>query len=243
VSKRETLLLIDAGASLMEALSQRLRAIGYRALRTKNVEQGYAALSDRRFTIRVAVIPPDLLVPDLARALETLCAPAGKTALRFLATGTQPDANERHLLRRAGVDLALWDPFDDHTLQFQVNRASAEGKSPPRRRQAVRVPNSWPVRVATGKREKQARIYSVSAQGAYLATPRPSLPNALIHFSLPLPSGDLRLSGEVVMTNVPGNLARGNLPLGMGVRFKGTTRETEGSILAYTEERAQKLLV
>ena len=47
VSKRETLLLIDAGASPMEGLSQRLRAIGYRVLRTKNVEQGYAALSDR----------------------------------------------------------------------------------------------------------------------------------------------------------------------------------------------------
>jgi hypothetical protein len=141
------------------------------------------------------------------------------------------------------VELALWVPFDDHTLQFQVNRASAVGKSPPSRRQALRVPNNWPVRVATGKREKQARIYSVSAQGAYLATSRPSLPKALIHFSLPLPSGDLRLAGEVVMTNVPGNLVRGNLPVGMGVRFKGMARETEQSILAYAEERAETLLV
>jgi hypothetical protein len=243
VSKRETLLLIDAGAGLMEALSQRLRAIGYRVLRTKNVEQGYAALSDRRFAIRAALIPPDLPVPDLARALEALRVPAGKKALRFLATGPKPDAGERRLLRGAGVGLALWEPFDDHTLQFQVNRASAEGNSPARRRQALRVPNNWPVRVATGRRQKQARIYSVSAQGAYLATSRPSLPRALIHFSLPLPSGDLRISGEVVMTNVPGNLVRGNLPVGMGVRFRGTTHESEQSILAYTDERAEALLV
>jgi len=42
-----------------------------------------------------------------------------------------------------------------------------------------------------------------------------------------LPSGDRRISGEVVMTNVPGNLVRGNLPVGMGVRFTGHDRETE----------------
>jgi response regulator RpfG family c-di-GMP phosphodiesterase len=243
VPKRDTLLLIDTGVGLMETLSQRLRAIGYRVLRTKNVEQGYAALCDRRFDIRVGLIPPDLPVPDLARALEALRVPTGKRAPRFLATGAKPEAAERQLLRGAGVELALWVPFDDHTLQFQVNRASAVGKSPPRRRQALRVPNNWPVRVATGKREKQARIYSVSAQGAYLATSRPSLPKALIHFSLPLPSGDLRLAGEVVMTNVPGNLVRGNLPVGMGVRFKGMARETEHSILTYAEERAETLLV
>ena len=82
MSRRETLLLIDAGASPMEALSQRLRAIGYRVLRTKNVEQGYAALSDRRFAIGVALIPPDLPVPDLPRALEVLRAPEGKTGAR-----------------------------------------------------------------------------------------------------------------------------------------------------------------
>ena len=107
----------------------------------------------------------------------------------------------------------------------------------------MRVPTNWPVSVTTGKREKQAKIYCLSAEGAYLATPRPSLPKALIHFSLPLASGDLRLSGEVVMTNVPGNLVRGNLPVGMGVRFTGNTREIERSILAYTEERARTLLV
>jgi hypothetical protein len=60
---------------------------------------------------------------------------------------------------------------------------------------------------------------------------------------LPLPSCDLRLSGEVVMTNVPGNLVRGNLPVGMGVRFTGHSRKVEKSLLAFTEERARALLV
>jgi len=243
VSRRETLLLIDAGANSMEELSQRLRALGYRVLRTKTVEQGHAALSDRRFAMAVALIPPDLPVPDLGRGLVALRTPSIRGELRLVVTGTRPDSNERSLLRQAGIQSALWEPFDDHTLQFLINGALAGGAQAPRKRQAVRVPTNWPVRVTTGKREKQAKIYCVSAQGAYLATPRPSLPKALIHFSLPLPSGDLRLSGEVVMTNVPGNLVRGNLPVGMGVRFTGHSREIEESILVFTEERARGLRV
>jgi hypothetical protein len=227
----------------MEELSGRLRQLGYRVLRTKTVEQGHAALSDLRFAMSVAVIPRDLPVPDLDRALAALRAQAGKRTLRFIVTGTRPPDDERGLLRRAGVEFALWEPFDDHTLQFQINRAMDEDPSSARKRQAVRVPTNWPVRVTTGKREKQAKIYCLSAQGAYLATPRPSLPKALIHFSLPLPSGDLRISGEVVMTNVPGNLARGNLPVGMGVRFTGHNREVQQSILAFTEERGRVLRV
>jgi hypothetical protein len=107
----------------------------------------------------------------------------------------------------------------------------------------VRVPTNWPVRVTTGKREKHAKIYCVSAEGAFLATPRPSLPKALVHFSLPLPTGEVRLSGEVVMTNVPGNLVRENLPAGMGVRFTGYSREIERSLLAFTDERQLALRV
>jgi hypothetical protein len=227
----------------MAGLSLRLRELGYRVLRTKTLEQGRAALCDVRFDMSLALIPPDLPVPDLDPAIAALRAAARARVLRFIACGMRPDASERSLLRNAGVEFALWEPFDDHTLQFQVNRALAESTPPPRRRHAVRVPTNLPVRVTSGRREKQARVYCLSAEGAYLATPRPSLPRAMIHFSLPLPSGELRLSGEVVMTNVPGNLMRRNLPAGMGVRFTGHTREATASILEFTEARARALVV
>ncbi len=227
----------------MEELSSRLREFDYRSLRTKTVEQGQAALSDPRFAVAAALVPPDLPTPDLDRTLAALRASAGKQVLPLIVTGTRPDAHERSLLRRAGLEFALWEPFDDHTLQFQINRVIAEASPPPSARHAARVPLNWPVRVRTGGREKHAKVYCVSAQGVYLATPRPSLPRALIHFSLPLPSGELRLSGKVVMTNVPGNLGRGNLPVGMGVRFTGQSPESERSLLAFTEERLQVLRV
>ncbi len=243
MARYRTLLLIDAGASRMEELSQRLREFDYRALRTKTVEQGQAALSDSRFAVAAALIPPDLPTPDLGRALAALRDAAGQRELPLIVTGPRPDAHERSLLRHAGLEFALWEPFDDHTLQFQVNRAIAVASPPPSARHAERVPLNWPVRVRSGGREKPAKLYCVSAQGAYLATPRPSLPRALIHFSLPLPSGELRLSGKVVMTTVPGNLGRRNRPVGMGVRFTGQSPESERSLLAFTEERLQALRV
>jgi hypothetical protein len=47
----------------------------------------------------------------------------------------------------------------------------------------------------------------------------------------------------VVTTNVPGNLRRRNLPLGMGLRFLGLRIETERVLERYTEERALDLVV
>ena len=43
------------------------------------------------------------------------------------------------------------------------------------------------------------------------------------------------------MTNVPGNLAKKNLPIGMGVRFRAVDSEISAALEAYTEERAAQL--
>jgi hypothetical protein len=46
-----------------------------------------------------------------------------------------------------------------------------------------------------------------------------------------------------VATNVPGNLRKRNLPLGMAIRFLGLTREAEGHLLRFTAERAGQLVI
>jgi hypothetical protein len=44
-------------------------------------------------------------------------------------------------------------------------------------------------------------------------------------------------------TNVPGNLRRRNLPIGMGIRFLGLSADAESSLRDYTAERARDLAV
>jgi hypothetical protein len=236
-----TVLLVDAGADPMEDLCARLRGMGYRAVRAKSVEEGTAALADPRFAIGAVLVPPDLPTLDLERALHALRAGRLDATLPLVAAGRRPDADQRDRMRRAGLDWALWRPIDDHTLRFQVNRALAGGAANGRR--AERVPTNWPVAVRIGSREKPAKLYSLSAAGAFLVTPRPSMPRSLVHVAVPLPSGDLRLASHVVMTNVPGNLEKRNLPVGMGVRFTGHADEAEAALRAFAEERSRWLRV
>jgi hypothetical protein len=97
--------------------------------------------------------------------------------------------------------------------------------------------------VRMGARARPAQVYSVSARGAFLATAAPALRRSLVHVTLPVRGDELRVAGEVVLTNVPGNLRKRNLPIGMGVRFLGLPREAEQRLLQYTCERSAELLV
>ncbi len=241
--ERRTLLLVDSGSTSMEALSLRLRQMDFHVVRAKTMDQGLEALSDPRFQVGCVVIPPDLAVVDLERSLRALrmVEPDRVPALPIVVFGERPDADQRGRLRRASVDYGLWSPIDDNTLRFQMNRSLSGGGPMVATRRAPRVPTNWPVEIHAGGREKPAKLYSLSARGAYLATPRPSMPKAVVHLTLPLPEGDVRVSGEVVATNVPGNLVKKNLPIGMAVRWSGLDQDSEDQIRGFVEERDERL--
>jgi CheY-like chemotaxis protein len=242
MAQRKSLLVVEGGGEPLEPVARRLTGLGFHVVRAKTPCEARDLLRDPRFLLGAVVIPADLPVPHLAEALHALRAGGRLGALPMLACGARPDPTARDRLRRAGVQQALWFPLDDHLLRFQLNRALAEG---PRRRErdCERVPTNWPVRFRLHGREKVAKLYSLSACGAYLATAQPSLPRSLVHVALPLPACDARVAAEVVMTNVPGNLAKGNLPVGMGVRFRGLDEDVEAALLTYTLERSRMLQV
>jgi hypothetical protein len=243
MSERRTVLVVDAGGHPLEPAAQRLRLLGIPALRAKTGGEARAALADARAAIGAVLIPPDPPTLDLPRALRALSTTPDGARRTLLICGPRPDANTRARLREAGAWLSLWEPFDDSVLRFQVNRALAGDATRNVSRRAERVPIGWPVEVRLGARARPARLYSLSARGAFLETAGPSLRRALVHVTLPLPGGDLRVAGEVMCTNVPGNLRRRNLPIGMGIRFLGLSADAESSLRYYTAERADQMLV
>jgi len=139
------------------------------------------------------------------------------------------------------VELALWEPTDAHTLRFQINRALAGPMRHAGERRALRAPAAWEVAVHAGNRGKRARVYSISTQGAFLATPTPSMLRAAVATRVPLPSGSVAVSGRVVMTNVPGNRLKKKLPVGMAIRFDEMPPETEALLQIYSRERQDAL--
>ena len=214
-----SVLVLDGGGAPRAALVHRLRRLGYRTLRAKSPEDAFRLVEEHRHATAVALIPPDLAVMDLAHALAALAAKAPGGQLAYVVNGPRPGGETLDELRAAGVSLALWDPFDDARLRFQVNRALAEDDLGGLPRREVRAPVDLPVQVFRAGRRQPARSYTLSGGGIYLETPRPAMRGAALELEVPIGAGPLRLPGTVVYTNVPGNLHRTNLPVGMGVRF------------------------
>jgi hypothetical protein len=240
---RKSLLVIEGGSEPLEPVARRLAALEFHVVRAKTPRDAVDVLRDPRFLLGAAVVSVGLPGPDLSNLQQAIRSGGRTGMLPMLACGMRPDPNVRERLRRAGVEHALWYPLDDHLLRFQANRALA-GAAPIRiARKAERVPTNWPVNYRLSGRDRLAKLYSLSASGAFLATAQPSQPRSLVHVGLPLPGDDVRVAAEVVMTNVPGNLARGSLPAGMGVRFRGVDELTEAALLAYTLERSRVLKV
>jgi hypothetical protein len=225
----------------MHVLASRVRRLGYLVVRAKTTEEAKQLLRDPRYAVSAAVIPSDLPAADLRTALGAFRQLSLAEHLAFLVTGSRPPSDRRRELANAGVEFALWEPVDAHTLRFQINHALAGHIPRASQRRALRAPASWPVDLHVGKRHKEARVYAISANGAFLVTPAPALRRTIVAAEIPLPMATVRTTGRVVFTNVPGNLMKRSLPVGMAVRFEGTPPETEALLQIYAEERHRSL--
>ena len=235
-------LLLGANAPEMELLRARLGRMGYRAIPAKTPDQARALLRVAGERVGAVVVPGDLPVMNLRAALSSLRALSGVGSLVYLAAGRDPGPEGQARLREAGVELALFDPVDSHTLRFQINRALAGELSLRGRRRTVRAPADWPVVVRTAGRLKEGRIYSISPSGAFVTVQQPCVTKARVTLELALPSaGRLSAPGRVVMTNVPGNVMRRTLPFGMGVQFEQLSEAASVSLLVYAQERFRAL--
>jgi CheY-like chemotaxis protein len=235
------MLILDSESPQMRRLATRLQRLGYPVIPAKTTDAAERLLSSSSRRIAAAVIPVDLPTFDLRTALRFLRRQEPTGELCFVAAGHRPEAEGRRLLRMAGVELALWEPLDEHALRFQANRALAGSEIVRGQRCVLRAPANWSVSVWSGQRRKPARIYSLSSAGAFLATGRPSLPGTRVQVELPFRSTPIQVAAEVTMTNVPGHFLRDNLPVGMGVRFETAPRNVESALSIWAERRLESL--
>lgn len=237
------ILVLESVSERAASLAERLRALGgYRPIVAKSADAARTLVEDPRVAARAALLSPDFPVTDLRAALEALRQQAAGRRMRFVATGPRPAPDVLVRLREAGVELALWEPFDDARLRFQLNRALAAPAQESLRREQ-RAPTDWRARVRGGGREKEALVYSLSAGGAFLETPRPSMRGARVSVELPFPAGSLSLDGHVLYTNVPGNLRRPELPVGMAVEFEEPAPEAERELRHAVAQALLQLVV
>src|SRR5215472_2684902 len=235
MAKDRCVLLLDGPSGRLAGLRDRLAGLGLKGVLAKEPEEAAGALTGKS-PARVALLVPEFGGPALREALASLVEKAPERDLGFVVTGPAPSPETRVRLRGAGLRLALWEPFDDGALRFQLNRARHHKGSG---RDELRIPTTLMARIIAADRPRDAIIYNLSARGAFLETPRAQLRGALIEIEIPLPSAVVRVHARVRFHNVAGNLLRTNLPLGMGIEFTGVPRDATEAIRVYVQERAK----
>jgi hypothetical protein len=237
---RGVILVLDPEGGPLGVVAARLRTLGYLVLAAGSAESAARSVAELAGDVHAALVPAEPRGCDAAALVRELRARLG--VLACVVVGARPDAAARERLRAAGVELAVWEPWDDGTLRFQMNRALAGGAPGPARG-APRVPVALGASVEAGGRIKPAILRALSETGAYLETPRPSLPGVALVLEFPAASERVRVAGEVVYANVPGNLRRPNLPLGMAIRFTRVSEQAERSIRGAVADRSSALTV
>lgn len=221
-----TILVVGFGSTARE-LSGRLLLIHYRGRSAETLEEAAAAPRDAR----AALVHSSLVDQAGLRAL----ARAGTDgALPLVASGPKPGKHDLRALRRAGLELAIFEPFLDSELRFVLNQALHREVSS---REDVRVPTPLDATAVGGTGEKRVGVYNLSRGGAFLETMRPNPEGGQITLRVPLPGDDIEVEARVITTNVPGNLQRPNLPMGMGVRFVNPSDSAARAITRYVKDR------
>lgn len=236
-----TLLLLHGGDSRLGVVAHRLRLLGYHAVGARDPEEAIELASERGLRFGAVLVSPALPIAGLRAGLDEVRARCSEGRLGCLAVGPRPDPASCQALRTVGVELAAFEPCEDSTLRFQLNRALSHDEHPDRRE--TRVPADLPARVRFAGRSKPAMVRALSASGAFLETRRPSLPGVPLTLELSLPPETVQVAGRVVYTNVPGNLQRANLPTGMAVCFTEVPPGAERAIRHCVAERALSLVI
>lgn len=235
---RPTVLLLGYG-DRYAGLSGRLLLLQYRALRAEDVTQALARLRDSAEPVRAVLLPVPLPLDDPPHDVARL-REAGRGTLQLLAVGPRPGADGLEALRKAGLRFTCFEPWTDSELRFILNRAIYDTGGARRTvREGLRVPTNLMGRVFGPNGEKPVLVYNVSLGGAYLETHRANPMGAQIELELPFDEAPLRVTGRVVSTNVPGNLRRPNLPLGMGIRFEELSAHALATLERYVAARAR----
>jgi hypothetical protein len=221
------------------ALAGRLSLLGAcRGVRATDLESALRAQATSHRAFPVGFVASDHGLDDLPAALRMLGEHGLGGSMHWVAFGPRPAPDAMARLRSAGVGFALFEPASDEELRFVLNQALHRNEtSIPRIEQ--RVPADLPARIVTKNGEKVALIYNLSATGAYVATPRPTLRGGSVQLLFSLPGGEVVLHAQVMWNNVPGNLRRFNAPIGMGLRFTAVPDDLQEELLRWVEKRAQ----
>lgn len=230
-------------AADLRRLAVRLEGLGYPVARAEAASGAHALLLDRGAG-RAAILPAgfaSLPEGELERTTQALRGLAPSRKLTLLAWGPVPGPTARQRLRNAGIELALYEPLEAAVLRFQVNRALAP-TAPPKRR-AQRAPIDAEIAMRWRLRTRSARVYAMSASGAFILADEPLKQGRRLALEVPVGRLHPRTHARVVLSNPAAEPSHPDLPPGMAVVFEDLDHAYAAVIQRLVEERLAALAV
>jgi hypothetical protein len=235
-------LLLEGSPGRLNELARRIRLQGAEPLIATTPQEACSLFPLGGHESVAVIVDASLASRALKKDLSKLALAADPMGLFYLATGEPPSSSDRKRLRAAGAQHALWSPFDDATLRFQLNRAWNQNRDD-NKRTSERIPTYLHAQVGGTQRVRDGVVYSLSVEGAFIETSRASMAGATVDLAIRLPDCFIETQGRVVFANVPGNLKRLNLPQGMAVRFELLDGPTSKQLKSYVKRRLAGLSV
>ncbi len=234
------ILLVETDPTRTETLSRQMVRMGIEPIRVSDFDEAVDTIKSKQYAISAVLVPSESDGHRMRKAFKSMRR--REPMLPAMAYGKVPERSQRKLLRQAGVYLSLWDGYDQGVLRFQINRLIS-GENQSAVRGSRRVPIHVPVRILVGGREKEGVLYSLSESGCFIESSRASMDGARLRMIFMLGQREVEVHGVVIFANVPGNLQRPNLPLGMGVRFDDVPEPIRRSLAEFVGERLDSLEV
>jgi hypothetical protein len=235
-------LVIDDDRASLGEIAVRILRLGIDVFYSKDPAEAQLLAQQEAMRIRALLCAATVEPEEIARIGHTLHSLEPEIPRTLVAIGRRPDDERRKSLREAGVEWALWEPYDECGLRSVLSSAIAARPETAQRKQA-RLPTMLLARAFVGARRHDAIVATLSEAGAFLETPSPIPEGTVMTLEISLMDGPLQVKARVAYARYPTGGAPAYLPSGMGVEFTVIAVEVAERLRRYLREIEERFLV
>jgi len=232
-------LVVDDAKGGLGQVALRLIRLGVASFYAKDVVEAWLLAQQEAESIRVLLVAPHVEPGGVARILALLRGHPSGLARSSIAIGASPDDATRAELRKAGVEWALWEPYDDSALRMVLSTAMAPALAGEPRR-SERLPTTLLGRAFKGLHRKDGIVCSLSIDGAFLEMPHPYEEGTRITLEIDVEGESIVTKAEVRYMLERGGAGAFEYPAGMGVAFRDIAPEARDRLARFLAEQNRR---
>jgi hypothetical protein len=232
-------LVVDDAKGGLGQVALRLIRLGVDSFYAKDVVEAWLLAQQEADSIRVLLVAPGADRGGIARILALLRGHPSGLARGVIAIGPCPDEATRAELREAGVEWALWEPYDESALRVVLSNAMApvfEGGA----RRVERLPTTLLGRAFKGLHRKDGVVCSLSINGGFLEMPHPYEEGTRITLEIDVEGESIVTKAEVLYTLERGGEGAFEYPAGMGVGFREIAPEARDRLARFLADQSRR---